>query len=502
LAAFARTIESFNKCKVAIDSRVIAYLEKGGVKDEEWATAPAAALGIQINGGDTSNRVEQLMNTAIKIEARHENPLCTCVRMSDYWCRVMAQGVDIVKTCREKKMLLIPYAMTVWEASKKRYIDNSYTVDITGGVHQIVVQFDNESKYRRDVDLLAIPIASCTCQFPALEGLPCHHIVAALYKSKFVSWSDYELLRHLFDEQYFVDEYERAYSAPPLSRPRLCDLKASVTTKPPTVAMKKKAGGTQSKKRHLGAEEQGYGGQTKKRMKQFRSDSKVKEGDISLLPAIDPTFEGIANVIKERASSRAKQENTLQKKIAKPIASLTSLVSALPTDDPGKSTGSQIVSYCVEKVAAYEAAQEQLTAATLDLEAAMRQSYVFSVQARARIADQTKVDSAVVNDAETAKDDDDDVELLVPDESATENAAQAGEDEDDEVTVDTEEDFTDEDPDVFLNAGLDIVMNQCLAPLVPPALDDEFGEIATFQDRVPTDEETPAPQSLNFKASK
>lgn len=453
------------------------------MRDEEWATAPAAALGIQINGGTTSNRVEQFMDVAIKLEARHENPLVTLFRMAEYFSRVMAEGRATADKSIEMGNKLIPYANEAWEVSKERFMKNPYTVNRTGGVNSIEVIYNGDLKLKRTVNLLAEPIASCSCMYPAHEGLPCHHIIAVLfYYPDLVQWTKSEQLHHLYDPQYFVEEYDLAYSAAIIIRPRLSELKPSATAKSPKVTEKKKRGGSNKRKRLLSADEPGYAaeaGRVKK--KTFRPSSSVKRGDTSLLPRVDPLLASIGNLINERESSRGTQENTMHRKVGKVIDNLTGLVDALYGDEGGKTLGAQVIEGCRSKVADCKAAQEALTVATRAMEAELRGANEFSMTTRARVDSLTESGTVAATVVEV----EDEMEGEAEDASSHEvdgDDEGDGNENDEEGTLYTDDDFTEDDLDVLLNAGIYPILKEPLRPLAVPDLDDEIAQLAIFKE--------------------
>ena len=228
-----------------LDSRVRDYIDSSGMPKAAYCSYAALDLGLSINSQETSNQVEQEMSRSIKAGIRHEDPLTALVRIAEQHSRLCDTQKRVGMDLMTANAVLVPYAQQHFETAKDR-ASSGYVVDITGGLDNITVRYNAMEVYRKDVNLTAEPRATCSCMFPAAEGMTCHHILAALRAvGGNVQWTAIEHLTHLFHPQYFVNEFVKAYSGPTLKRPCLSSLVAD-DTQPPKAAPKKK-GGSQKK---------------------------------------------------------------------------------------------------------------------------------------------------------------------------------------------------------------------------------------------------------------
>lgn len=224
-----------------LDERVRDYVDSGGMSKAAYCSYAALELGLNINGQETSNQVEQEMSRSIKAGIRHEDPLTALVRIAEQHSRLgdvqKRLGQDLVTS----SAVLVPYAQRHFEAAKHR-ASTGYVVDRSGGLNNLSVMYNAMEAYRRVVNLVSVPLATCTCKLTEAEGMPCHHILAALRAvGADVEWTAEERLRHLFSPQYFVQEFVEAYSSPSIQRPLLSSLVADDTL-PPMRTPKKKGG--------------------------------------------------------------------------------------------------------------------------------------------------------------------------------------------------------------------------------------------------------------------
>ena len=228
-----------------LDERVRDYVDSGGMPKAAYCSYAALELGISINSQETSNQVEQEMSRSIKVGIRHEDPLTALVRIAEQHSRLCDKQKKLGEDLISSGAVLVPYAQQHFEAARQ-CASAGYVVDRTGGLDNLFVMFNVMEVYRKVVNLVAEPRATCTCNFPQAEGMACHHILAALRAvGADINWTVEERLMRMFHPQYFVEEFVKAYSGPTLRRPLLSSLVADDTL--PPVSAPKKKGGSQKK---------------------------------------------------------------------------------------------------------------------------------------------------------------------------------------------------------------------------------------------------------------
>lgn len=244
-AAFAHTKAEHDRHWALLDPRVREYVDSGGMPKAAYCSYAALELGISINSQETSNQVEQEMSRSIKAGIRHEDPLTALVRIAEQHSRLCDTQKRLGQDLVTSGAILVPYAQKHFEAAKLR-ASSGYVVNLSGGLDNLAVRFNDMEVYLKIVNLVSEPRSTCTCKFADAEGMPCHHILAALRAvGTAVQWTALERLHHLFHPQYFVEEFVKAYDGRTIRRPLLASLVADDTL--PPVAAPKKKGGSQSK---------------------------------------------------------------------------------------------------------------------------------------------------------------------------------------------------------------------------------------------------------------
>ena len=401
-AAFAKVDEEFDKQWALVDDRVKAYLAAGEVKDEQWACTAAARMGLQINGERTDNRVEQSMSVAVKIQARHEDPLTAFVRYGEQHDRTMKKGRALAQQLVTEKATLIPWAAKALaeaiDKANKRYI-----TDASCGAASVYVSYDGLEKNRRIIDFTAKGRITCTCRVPQQDGVPCHHVIVGLRDTMFATvtaLSSLERLKRMFDEQYFVVAYAKAYDVPPPLRPLLTSLVISKTVRAPLPAAKRKAG-PQNLKRLLAAEEGGRKIAVKGRPQKRHRGIADGPTEMTLLPKADPALDEAADLVAHRTEARAKQEAAMLKKARAVIDGVTRLVEALPArllED--KAAGVEILRSCTDAARGFEAANRNIAVASAAMQASLTSLAAYSKDVRERTA-VAEADLVVVAEAAT-----------------------------------------------------------------------------------------------------
>jgi SWIM zinc finger len=240
-AAFAHTKAKHDRHWGLLDERVREYVDSGGMPKAAYCSYAALELGLSINSQETSNQVEQEMSRSIKAGIRHEDPLTALVRIAEQHARLFDAQKQVGKDLEVAGAVLMPYAQRHFEAAKKR-ASLGYVVDNTGGLDNVIVMFNAQEVYRKVVNLIAQPRATCTCKFSEAENMPCHHILAALrVVGAELNWTALERLQRVFHPQYFVAEYVLAYKGDTLRRPLLHEVVADDTL-PPEAAPKRRGG--------------------------------------------------------------------------------------------------------------------------------------------------------------------------------------------------------------------------------------------------------------------
>ena len=318
-------------------TKVQGYIASGKIPLAAWCTHAAKELGLQINGEKTSNRAEGEMWRQNLLKARMTTPIDTLIKNATQWERLMANGRRVAGQLQGAGAILLPYAQKMYEAAKIR-ASQGYHVSLDGGASTVTVKYNNEERYKREVDLTAVPIR-CTCDVQA-----CHHIVAALRAAQLAalpevtSWADgIPLLQHLFDEQDFVARYVQAYNVPPTTRPVLAVLTPSSSTKAP--APNKKRGAKGNLKRMLSAIE---GGTKKKRKRDAPHVSTASAGDISLLPEVGDVLSDAPRIILSAEATAGKAVDKAISKLPAAVSNANEVVLAL-TDGAEKEEGRKTV---------------------------------------------------------------------------------------------------------------------------------------------------------------
>ena len=450
-AAFAKKDTEFDKQWALVDDRVKAYLDDGEVKVEQWACTAAARIGLQINGERTDNRVEQAMSVAIKIQARHEDPLTALVRYAELHDRTMKKGRELAQQLAAiPGVPLIPWAVRAYEKAKDK-AKTRYTTDASCGASSVYVSYEGLEKHRRIVDFTAKGTVSCTCGVPLHTGVPCHHIIVALRDTSFpvvTALSPLARLQRLFDAQFFVTEYVSAYDIQPPKRPLLNSLVISTTVRAPPPAARRKAG-PQDLKRKRAAEEGGVGSRKPRATKRHRgtADGEIEMG---LLPKADPALDSVAELVGIRAEGRIKQEADVLKRVRAAFDGVSKLVEALHASSiEDKTAGVDILRDCTEAAGGFEAANRSSVAASAALQTSVAKLAAYSKDVRRRTAlaaSASVVAAGVVGDVESEV------------EHGPDDATEATEE-----TVDTELDYCEfdkEDTDA--------------------ELDDEYGNVQLF----------------------
>ena len=159
-----------------LDPSIIDYIKD--IPKHKYCTYAAAAKGLQINGERTSNRVEHEMITAIKVGIRYEDPLTGLVRIAEEFSRLQTSHQQIANILVEMNQSLIPFALNHYEFVKTR-ASQGYEVKSVDHLQLIHVRYNSEECYRKDVNLLAEPYPTCSCNLLKIEGIVCAHIFAA-----------------------------------------------------------------------------------------------------------------------------------------------------------------------------------------------------------------------------------------------------------------------------------------------------------------------------------
>jgi hypothetical protein len=249
-AAFANNKTEHDHHWALLDPKVKDYLKD--VPKEAYCTYAALLAGVQVNGERTSNRCEHEMKRSIEEGIRHECILMAMVRTVALNARLFSESREVCAALRASQNVLIPWAQEHYKEVKEKSTGN-YVVNTDGGLCKILVSYNGQVEYTREVNLDK-DMAECSCQLQDATGCVCAHIILAIRAVSsmgFLKWANAgERLRSFFHEQYFADAYLAAYeSTPPVERPRMDELLPDNTILPPIIPSSGKTGRGGSRKK-------------------------------------------------------------------------------------------------------------------------------------------------------------------------------------------------------------------------------------------------------------